>query len=78
MVIEFKEGHYGYRLFPCIYLENNNPTNGDIIKAMFPSVEVFIEEDCPHIVNISLGGYVIMFQDMWWNAPYKTESEDEK
>ena len=52
----------------------DNPTNGDMIKAMFPKLEVEIE-----------GIYVTCWIDEhkwiefgldWWNASYKAESEE--
>lgn len=62
------EGH-------CINIPED-ATNGDVIKMIFPNADTFTEEDCPHIVNISLGGYAQTFRDSWWNAPYRSESEE--
>ena len=48
-----------------------NATNGDVIKAMFPNREVF-------------DGYAVVYYDhirvdkLFWNAPYKAESEDKE
>ena len=45
----------------------NNPTNGDVIKAMFPNVNVFKNgED----VGIEIDGFT-MFSLSWWDAPYE-------
>ena len=47
-------------------------TNGDIIKAMFPSVEV--KEHSEHIwTNIDVG---TVFSKSWWNSPYKGSDKE--
>ena len=51
--------------------ENNlksNTTNGDVIKAMFPNIEV---EEGNGIVEMSIGSFVNSFRKDLWNAPYK-------
>ena len=42
----------------------DNPTNGDVIKAMFPDIPRTLEW---HIQNVT--------DDDWWNAPYREEKE---
>jgi hypothetical protein len=50
-------------------------TNGDMIKAMFPSSEV--REIMDDLVHYTLDGYVGAYIPKdWWNAPYKAESEE--
>ena len=52
-----------------------NPTNGDVIKALFPDnpIDVFI-----HDVNIRDGLNVVAhFDREWWDAPYKAERSGE-
>lgn len=45
-------------------------TNGDMIKAMFPSSEV--REIVDDLVYYTLDGYVGAYiPKKWWNAPYK-------
>ncbi len=39
----------------------NNATNGDIIKALFPK----IDDNFSNVLDLKL----------WWNAPYRAESE---
>lgn len=39
----------------------DNATNGDIIKALFPK----IDDNYSNVIDLKL----------WWNAPYKAESE---
>lgn len=55
---------------PTVFEIPENPTNGDMIKAMFPDVKIH-----------QSGGYTgclfqpsVMLDDIrseWWNAPYK-------
>ena len=58
-------------------------TNGDIIKAMFPYIKV--EDKCSmyysvNIENLSAdkGLNTVGFRKDWWNAPYKSESEEKE
>ena len=51
----------------------DNATNGDVIKAMFPTYDIEIEGN---YVTCWIDEYKwIGFNGDWWNAPYKTESE---
>ncbi len=61
-----------------------NPTNGDIIKALFPYIEpkFYTNLSGMHTVDIKLNDKVYgdvynthTFSADWWNAPYKAESE---
>lgn len=64
--------------------EDYTVTNGDVIKAMIPNIEVK-----PRIeYGINMGVRVIVYMEehsvfelwfptKWWNAPYKKESEEE-
>ena len=46
-------------------------TNGDVIKAMFPNVEIIPDKYTPS-VDLSVGGIMMMRVDRnWWNAKYK-------
>ena len=45
-------------------------TNGDMIKAMFPSVEVK-EKNNGYEVYFGIGTASQYFNHQWWNAPYK-------
>jgi len=50
-------------------------TNGDMIKAVFPSSEV--RETMDDLVHYTLDGYVGAYTTKdWWNAAYKAESEE--
>ena len=50
-------------------------TNGDVIKALFPSSEV--RESLDDLVHYTLDGYVGNYTTKdWWNAPYKKEVEE--
>ena len=47
----------------------NNTTNGDIIKAMFPNYEFSIEGKWVHI-EFNERSYTFCPVE-WWNAPYE-------
>lgn len=50
-------------------------TNGDMIKAMFPSSEV--RETMDDLVHYTLDGYVGAYTPKdWWNTPYKKEVKE--
>ena len=49
-------------------------TNGDMIKAIFPSVDVK-EKNNGYEVYFGIGTAIQYFNHQWWNAPYKKESE---
>lgn len=48
----------------------NNTTNGDMIKAMFPSIEVK-EKNNGYEVYFGIGTATQFFNHQWWNAPYR-------
>ena len=54
-----------------------NATNGDVIKAMFPDVEVK-EKNNGIEVYFGIGTAIQFFNHQWWNAKYKAESESRK
>ena len=56
-----------------IELDKNEITNGDVIKAVFPSAEV--TEIIEGTVNISLDTWTPFSED-WWNSPYKEKQDD--
>ena len=58
----------------------DNATNGDIIKALFPSLTIKKQDED---VNLFIGEPILKnvlasIDDVLWNAPYKAESEDEE
>ena len=54
-----------------------NPTNGDMIKALFPNSEEFLgEKGIGFLVGIGKpDGSLLWFPPNWWNAPYKEEEK---
>lgn len=52
---------------------SENATNGDVIKAMFPSVEVK-EKNNGYEVYLGIGTAIQFFNHQWWNAPYKGDN----
>lgn len=55
----------------CVEIAGNL-TNGDMIKAMFPSVEVK-EKNNGYEVYFGIGTAIQYFNYQWWNAPYKAD-----
>lgn len=58
----------------------SNPTNGDMIKALFPDAKVnvakysyVIEVKLPYHTEYDTG---LLCDRGWWNTPYKEEDED--
>jgi hypothetical protein len=57
-------------LVPTVLTIPDNPTNGDMLKILFPSIALY--EKNHNAIEIS-------FKGDWWNSPYKAqESEDDK
>lgn len=59
----------------------DSPTNGDVIKAVFPNIEFTDMAFTIHAVanvtsNGVKGGISYDFWKDWWNAPYKREVEE--
>ena len=54
---------------PTVFEIPENPTNGDMIKAMYGKEDIYKDE---HFVFY--GGEMRFSRD-WWNAPYKKESD---
>lgn len=63
-------------VLPRVYPKNNNKgncTNGDMIKAMFPDVDI---SELNRFINFSLDhSKCSSVKSDWWNAPYKREVE---
>lgn len=56
--------------------EKSQVTNGDMIKALYPSIE---EERIEDIINIySLCQHSVTFDTEWWDNPYRAEIEVEE
>ena len=53
-----------------------NPTNGDMIKALFPNAEIFRREEYGYqyvFVTIQDMGNSWKIRGEWWDAPYRKE-----
>jgi hypothetical protein len=48
---------------------NKNATNGDVIKALFPHIEIFEPNKYEIAIKHDLGW--LAFKKEWWNKPYK-------
>lgn len=54
----------------------DNATNGDVIKAVFPNIEIIINTETHEVtVDDSVNTYMHFFDLDWWNAPYKRGGE---
>lgn len=62
--------------------KNPYPTNGDIIKAMFPNAHDWIvrntiegdavgEDEVSHFLELPNNLIINRFTEDWWNAPYE-------
>ena len=55
----------------------DNATNGDVIKAMFPSMNVANDQEW--FIHLQDGkGNIIKTSKEWWDAPYKGETHENK
>ena len=54
----------------------NNATNGDMIMVMFPNAELY--HGFRGIVGVKFGNMTVVFDEHWWNAPYKADKERNK
>ena len=50
-------------------------TNGDMIKAIFPNIEVK-ERNNVYEVYFGVGTAIQFFNHQWWNAPYEQEEQN--
>lgn len=59
---------------PTVFEFPENPTNGDMIKAIFPNVKT--RDNSDDFITYTFDGIVgTMVEKAWWNAPYKKESD---
>lgn len=56
-----------------IVIEKENPTNGDVIKAMFPNVlrSNYIENDMLILYLQDENESEMVVPENWWNVPYE-------
>ena len=62
----------------CVEI-TGNLTNGDMIKTMFPNGKVIETENGNLGYEIYIDkdySFCSWFDGLWWNAPYKAESEE--
>lgn len=54
----------------------DNATNGDVIKAMFPSDKGELKDTNGKILAYILDDlFMLYLADYWWNSPYKANKE---
>lgn len=61
---------------PTVLTIPDNPTNGDIIKALFPNKQ-FVSICSNRIYDFTTDNKIDCDLE-WWNAPYKAESEPQE
>lgn len=60
----------------------DNPTNGDMIKTLFPNSEKHNGENGIYLFILKSyegnlkSGFTLWFPEDWWNAPYKRGEEE--
>ena len=55
----------------------DNATNGDVIKAMFPSDKGELKDTNDNVLAYILDDlFMLYLSDYWWNKPYKGENND--
>lgn len=59
---------YSFKQF-AIRTEGEQPTNGEMLKAIFDGITEEFSEYAP-LVNTNLDGSLVSFLADWWNAPY--------
>ena len=52
------------------------PTNGDMIKTLFPNIDASLVGEGDVIDVYNLGIYCQTFDTDWWNAPYKKAGDN--
>ena len=51
-----------------------NPTNGDVIKALFPMIKT---KEYRTFIRVIDGEEYCSIDYRWWNSPYKADKESE-
>lgn len=63
-----------FEKIPTVLTIPENPTNGDMIRAMFPNAEIFRRKEYDYqyvFVTILDMGNSWKIRGEWWDAPYK-------
>ena len=53
---------------------SDNPTNGDMVKAVFPYGTYGTNGNEVHVFGVGCNG--ILVEKSWWNAPYELNQKD--
>jgi hypothetical protein len=65
---------------PIVFDIPNNPTNGDVIKAIFPNTVVddydYGKDPVIDVYGIDAAEYITL-RKAWWDAPYQKGGSDE-
>lgn len=60
---------------PTVVTLSDDPTNGGMIKAMFPTIESRLDERTGIMLAKWADGTTKTFKADWWNSPYKRGTE---
>ena len=63
-IVYTQENKYNIKL-----LDKNNPTNGDVIRAMYPNMIDYGSNEGVTYVCLD-NRYTTTFETKWWNSPY--------
>ena len=79
---DIKDGYYNHNVTSMGYAIQHgtvlpdNPTNGDMIKALFPNIKWFINEDDEIFTDHkTLNSNRVALTRDWWNAPYERSTD---
>lgn len=61
-----------------IIIDKENPTNGDVIKAVFPDAEIEVYQKLVLVKHTERSIEWVCYLPVWWNAPYNAESGEYK
>lgn len=55
---------------------SENPTNGDVIKALFPDGKICRTNDFEIGLSFKGDNWIIWFKERWWNTPWKENKNE--
>ena len=69
------QGAYDMAIKALEQMPCEDATNGKVLLQMFPP-SVYFGDDEKHIVLLTKDCELTCYNNEWWNAPYKVESEE--
>lgn len=65
------EFHYMLEEAKTVLTIPENPTNGDMIKALFPDGKICRTNDFEIGLSFKGDNWIIWFKESWWNTPWR-------